>query len=145
MPEATKNHTKRLFKRLDKDKDGWITIHDVLKGLKSLGHSVHESTVKEIIEDNEVRIKNNKVQLQGFLIVVAKVKPDDGATILELQDVFKKLDQDHDGYISARDLRTAQINGIKYTDEEIQDLIELTDTDGDGKISFNEFANMIGK
>lgn len=58
----------------------------------------------------------------------------------EFKIQFLAFDKDKDGLITAEELMTVfkSINQV-YTEEEITDMINDIDQDGDGKINFQEF------
>ena len=61
----------------------------------------------------------------------------------EIREVFHHFDEDDNGYISGEELRHIMTSlGERMTDEEVKELIQETDTDGDGRISYEEFVKM---
>lgn len=51
--------------------------------------------------------------------------------------VFKSIDTDGDGSVSAAELRVAlEQSGVGVTEEQLQELLKLADTDGNGQLSF---------
>ena len=59
-----------------------------------------------------------------------------------LRRLFDEFDQDKSGHITPDELRKLIDDagfGEEVTEAEIKDLIARVDTDGDGKISFDEF------
>ncbi|KAL0296786.1 UNVERIFIED_CONTAM: putative calcium-binding protein CML16 [Sesamum radiatum] len=64
----------------------------------------------------------------------------------QLMEVFRTFDRDGNGYITAAELagRMAKM-GHPLTYHELSEMMREADTNGDGVISFNEFANILGK
>ena len=57
---------------------------------------------------------------------------------LEMKKAFAVFDKDEDGFISVEDLKSVLTNlDQNFTEQEINDMVRETDTDGDGKISYN--------
>merc|ERR550534_3129652 len=57
---------------------------------------------------------------------------------------FEKIDKDDDGFISKSEFRKEikflmKKEGKKYTNKEISEFFDRLDSDGDGKINFEEF------
>lgn len=58
----------------------------------------------------------------------------------EIKRTFDLMDRDKDGNIDVKELeRYILCQGIEIPQEELQEMIEKIDTNGDGKIQFNEF------
>ena len=64
----------------------------------------------------------------------------------EIRRVFKLFDDDETGRISFRNLkRVARELGENMTDEELQEMIDEADRDGDGEINEEEFLRIMKK
>lgn len=141
IPPATSKRTERAFKRHDEDGDGIVNETGLLSILRSVGHTMNRMQVRELIAEDPYVEENDAFTLEETLVLVARVNPEKKSSTTELREVFQRYDFDGDGYISARDLRNSYDES--YTEDQIADLIALTDTDGDGKIGFEEFVRMI--
>lgn len=61
----------------------------------------------------------------------------------ELRAAFRQFDQDNSGYIQASELDSVLRQlGRRLTSDEIQAMIKSLDKSGDGKINFEEFAQL---
>ena len=59
---------------------------------------------------------------------------------------FRLFDDDETGFITLKNLRrVAKEIGENMTDEELQEMIEEADRDGDGQVSEEEFLRMMKK
>ena len=64
----------------------------------------------------------------------------------DINKVFRLFDDDGTGTITIRNLRrVARELGENMTDDEIQEMIEEADRDGDGEISEDEFMRIMRK
>ncbi|CAI9116576.1 OLC1v1017762C1 [Oldenlandia corymbosa var. corymbosa] len=64
----------------------------------------------------------------------------------DLREAFKVLDKDQKGFITATDLGYVMTNlGEKISDEEIDGMASVADSDGDGEISYEDFVRMIAE
>lgn len=65
----------------------------------------------------------------------------------ELRVVFSEIDRDKSGYIELEELRFAlnkmSLDSGEVTDEKVRKMLHLGDTDGDSKVSFDEFRQII--
>ncbi|CAG5128777.1 unnamed protein product, partial [Candidula unifasciata] len=62
----------------------------------------------------------------------------------ELKEAFRVLDKHNKGVIAVEDLRwILRSLGDDLTDDEIEDMINETDTDGSGTVDYEEFRNLM--
>lgn len=60
---------------------------------------------------------------------------------MELRQAFRVFDKAGNGYITSSDLRSVlQCLGEQLTEDEIEDMINEVDIDGDGRIDYDEFV-----
>lgn len=65
-------------------------------------------------------------------------------TTNELRSAFEHFDVDNSGYITAENLQEVLTNmGREFSIEDIEKMIKTVDEDGNGKISFEEFENLL--
>ena len=54
------------------------------------------------------------------------------------------FDKDKSGYIDAKEIRTVTTTlGEKLTDKEVEEFMREADLDGDGRLNYNEFVNIM--
>ena len=59
----------------------------------------------------------------------------------EIREAFKVFDKNGDGYVEVAELRqVVQGLGEPLSEAELQEMIKEADTDGDGRISYQEYA-----
>ena len=57
---------------------------------------------------------------------------------------FDEIDADGDGYITASELLTAMVkDNPKISDDNIFAVVTMADSDGDNKISYEEYAKFV--
>ena len=62
----------------------------------------------------------------------------------EIWEAFTAFDLDKNNFVGAAEIRHVLINiGEQVTDEEVDEMIRMIDSDGDGQVSFTEFFEMV--
>lgn len=62
----------------------------------------------------------------------------------EILEAFKAFDLDKNNFVGAAEIRHVLINiGEQVTDEEVDEMIRMVDSDGDGQVSWEEFYSMV--
>lgn len=83
----------------------------------------------------------------GGVVTLATEAPRDPAgrfTDDEILEAFKAFDLDKNNFVGAAEIRHVLINiGEQVTDEEVDEMIRMVDSDGDGQVSWEEFYSMV--
>ena len=62
----------------------------------------------------------------------------------EIYEAFKAFDLDKNNFVGAAEIRHVLINiGEQVTDEEVDEMIRMVDSDGDGQVSWEEFYGLV--
>ncbi|KAL1750900.1 hypothetical protein FB107DRAFT_223040 [Schizophyllum commune] len=65
--------------------------------------------------------------------------------LLEVKDAFESFDRDGNGMITVDELRSVMHSlNRRPTDEQIMEMIDKVDVDGDGRVNFREFLMLMG-
>lgn len=134
----------KLFKTLDKNNDGVLTVDEISSGLKEL--EFH--TAKEL----EQVIKSMDTDGSGTIDYTEFIAASMDKAIYMKQEklfmAFKALDLDGSGKISKDELKKVlgSEEQFKNKDDKYWDnMIREADKNGDGEIDYNEFSEMMGK
>ena len=142
-PTGVRTHAGTFHTRApQRDGGGSITSDELGDVMRSLGQKPSlaevEMMVKEIDADG-----NGEIDFPEFLTMMLR-KMNEGNPEAELREVFSVFDKSGTGTVTANDLRAAMsLVGEKLTREEVDDVIRLADTSGDGKIDYDEFIRFI--
>jgi len=134
----------RRFKLLDKDGSGTLTTNEFLS-IPDLALNPLLERILQIFDTN----KDDEIQFSEFIGVLSTLS-DKGTKEDKLRFAFQVYDIDSDGFISNGELFRVlkMMVGTNLTDDQLQQIVDKSmlegDTDGDGKISFEEFVKMIG-
>eukprot|EP00536_Pseudo-nitzschia_multiseries_P002086 jgi/Psemu1/235350/estExt_Genewise1.C_280011 len=133
---------KEAFSLFDKDGDGTIDSEELGGILRSLGNQPTEEEIEDMMREADTD-GNGTIDFAEFVEMMPTQERDDDAEE-EMLEAFRVFDTDGNGSITAEELRQIFINlGEKLTDEEISDMINEADKDGDGEINYTEFVNMM--
>lgn len=133
----------RSFKKMDVDKSGSLTVEEFMK-LPGLQQNPLVGRVIDIFDTDG----NGEVDFIEFVKGTSQfsVKGDEEQ---KLRFAFRIYDIDNDGYISNGELFYVlkMMVGNNLMDWQLQQLVDKTilvvDKDGDGRISFQEFSDVV--
>ncbi|KAH8097155.1 Ca2-binding protein [Aureococcus anophagefferens] len=121
---------REAFNLFDTEGKGVIDIKELKAAFRALGASTKSSPT--VLFDEFVEMATPKMQSRD--------------TREEIMKVFALFDDDQTGAISFRNLkRVANELGENLTDEELQEMIDEADRDGDGMINEDEFFRVMKK
>ena len=135
------DETRDIFVQFDRDGDGYITVEDLKVAMSSMGKKFTDDELRQLISEADLD-DDGRVSLQEFLSMnaqtsrIRKIYED-----TELREAFNFYDANKDGQISVAELQSALKRlGMTVSQEEATTMIEAVDKDGDGQVSFEEFA-----
>jgi len=146
---------KEVFKQLDKDGSGTISVEELRASLNESGENVSLQEVKEAMTeidasgDGEISYAEFSKLWHGDSADGEAPAPKPMALSKgldkELVKSFAMFDTDGSGTISVDELNELlkKEGRAPISDDEIAVILEKFDTDGDGQISIKEFANML--
>ncbi|NXI64637.1 CETN1 protein, partial [Anseranas semipalmata] len=121
---------------------GWENAGRSLITMRALGYELRKEELRRIISDID-KEGSGKINFESFLQVMAQkmVQPYSKKEILK---GFKLFDYDGTGKISFEKLKlVASELGEDITDEELQEMIDEADVDGDGEVDREEFLRIL--
>ncbi|KAG6517384.1 hypothetical protein ZIOFF_020770 [Zingiber officinale] len=130
---------KEMFKNMDSDNSGTITLEELKKGLASQGTKLSEFEVKQLMEAADAD-GNGTIDYEEFITATVHMNRMDREE--HLYTAFQYFDKDNSGQ---EELEQALKEKDLYDGEEIKEIISEADVDNDGRINYEEFAAMMRK
>lgn len=139
-----KNDIKEAFDLFDPHGTGKIATKDLKVVLRALGFEPKKEEMKKLITDVDPD-GIGTLSFEEFLSLMS-TKMSEKDTKEEVLRAFRLFDDDDTGKISFKNLkRVSKELGENLTDEELQEMIDEADRDGDGEISQEEFLRIMKK
>ena len=133
---------KKYFEAFDKCKDGQITFEELKQGLTQLkSNKLTENDLKELFNLIDVD-KNGKIDYTEFL--AATIQKHNYLRNERLFETFCMFDKDNSGQITKDEILKA-LNAEKNQEKEIEKYINAVDKNGDGKVDYKEFLQLMGQ
>lgn len=112
--------------------------------MRALGFEPKKEDIKKALADLG-KDGNSTIDFEDFLkITEAKMAERDPKE--EMEKAFRLFDDDNTGKISFKNLkRVTQELGENINDEELQEMINEADRDGDGQVNLQEFLRIMKK
>merc|ERR1719191_2534245 len=144
LDEEQIEELREAFNLFDTEHSGTIDARELKAALRALGFEVKKEDVRRMLADVG-KEPSQPLTFDDFCEMMRGKMPDKNSRA-EIDKVFALFDEDETGKISFRNLkRIAQELGESLTDQEMQEMIEEADRDGDGLISPDEFYRVMRK
>merc|ERR1719263_1244877 len=126
---------REVFGLFDADQSGAIDCRELKGAMRALGFEVKNEELIKMVSDIDTD-GNGTVEFKEFMgMMTGKMGEKDSRE--DIVKVFKMFDDDSTNKISFRNLARDA--------EELQDMINQSDKDGDGEINFDEFYRIMKK
>ena len=144
LTEEQKQEIKEAFDLFDTDGSGNIDSKELKVAMRALGFEPKREEIKKLISEVD-KDGSGVIDFPEFLdMMTAKMAERDPRE--EMMKAFRLFDDDDTGKISFKNLkRVAKELGENMTDDEILEMIEEADRDGDGEIGEEEFMRIMRK
>ena len=135
---------KEAFDLFDSEGTGVIDIKELKVAIRALGFEPKKEEIKKMIAEID-KDGTGKLSFDDFLSLMT-VKMAEKDSKEEILKAFRLFDDDETGTISFKNLkRVAKELGENLTDEELQEMIDEADRDGDGEVNQDEFLRIMKK
>lgn len=138
LDEEALDEIKEAFNLFDTEGRGNIDVRELKAAFRALGFQVKKSELRQLFIDLEKDLSSAHVSFEEFLeMVTPRMLSRDSRE--EILKVFALFDDDNSGTISFKNLKRVAVElGENLTDEELQEMIDEADRDGDGVINEEE-------
>ncbi|KAK9800898.1 hypothetical protein WJX73_008296 [Symbiochloris irregularis] len=130
---------QQLFKTIDTDNSGTITVDEMKAAIAKMGNKVQDADLLEVMNAADLD-KSGTIDYEEFIVAtinLSKLEREAGC-----HEAFLHFDTDGDGVITRQEIRQALISrGI--TEDEISTMLDQYDINKDGSIDYAEFQAMI--
>uniref|UniRef100_A0A0B7BTF9 EF-hand domain-containing protein n=1 Tax=Arion vulgaris TaxID=1028688 RepID=A0A0B7BTF9_9EUPU len=144
LTEEQKQEIREAFDLFDADCTGTIDAKELKVAMRALGFEPKKEEIKKLIAEID-RECSGTIDFNDFLTLMThKMSEKDSRE--EILKAFRLFDDDETGKISFCNLkRVSKELGENMTDEELQEMIDEADRDGDGEINQEEFLRIMKK
>jgi len=144
LTEEQKQEIREAFDLFDVDGSGTIDAKELKVAMRALGFEPKKEEIKKMISDID-KEGSGTIDFNDFLTLMTQ-KMSEKDSKEEILKAFRLFDDDTTGKISFKNLkRVAKELGENLTDEELQEMIDEADRDGDGEINEAEFLKIMKK
>ena len=141
LDENEIENLKKAFEAFDICKDGQITYQELRQGLLQLKtHKLNDNDIIQLFKSIDVD-QNGKIDYTEFL--AATIQKINYLKNERLYEAFCMFDKNKSGTITKEELLEA-LKAEKSQEKEIEKYIKAVDKNGDGKIDYKEFLELMG-
>ncbi|XP_074370730.1 calcium-dependent protein kinase 20-like isoform X1 [Apium graveolens] len=130
---------KQMFKMIDTDNSGHITLEELQKGLEKVGANLMESEISDLLESADL---DNSGTIDYTEFVAAMLHLNKAQKEDHMFAAFTYFDKDGSGYITADELQHA-CEQFGLGSDQLEVIMHEVDKDNDGRIDYSEFVAMM--
>ncbi|XP_028514856.1 caltractin [Exaiptasia diaphana] len=136
---------KVVFDTFDTDRSGSIDASELRKAMRALGFKISRSSIQSMIRDLDAD-ESGKIEFNEFLDFVVSRQGDGRDVHDEILQGFKMFDTDKTGHITFDNLKNvSRLCGVNLNEQELKEMMQEADKDGDNQIDREEFVNIMLK
>ncbi|XP_027247765.1 centrin-4 isoform X1 [Cricetulus griseus] len=141
LNDVQKQEIKEAFDLFDVDGSGTIDVKELKIAMRALGFEPKKDEVRQMTV--EIDKGTGTIGFEDFFAIMS-VKMSEKDEKEEILKAFKLFDDDATGSISLNNIkRVAKELGENLTEDELQEMLDEADRDGDGEINEEEFLRMM--
>uniref|UniRef100_A0A7S3R7M0 Calcium-dependent protein kinase n=2 Tax=Dunaliella tertiolecta TaxID=3047 RepID=A0A7S3R7M0_DUNTE len=141
LPDIEVVGLRELFKSIDADKSGHITFGELQDALKAKGFVLPSQELANLMSGSDLN-QDRAIDYEEFIAAtshVSKITRED-----KMFQAFQILDTDNSGFIDPHELMAVITkHGGTNAILDLEEILEQVDKNSDGKIDYEEFAQMM--
>ena len=131
---------KMQFAVYDDDGNGKISAVELRALMNALGVSASAAEIAVYLKQATNERDCESISFPEFVVIMNAQRKRD-----EMLKAFSQFDVNGDGYITAEEIRQVmRAAGDSLNDDDVASMVSLADTDGDGKVNYEEFVAALG-
>ena len=135
---------KEAFTVFDSEQTGGLDARELKAAISALNIKISKDEIRQIYQEYGKDIRE-KITQEEFIEIAIPRLPDRHSKEY-IQKIFQYFDLENTGKITIRNLKKiAHEIGENLTDEELKEIMEEADRDGDGYIGFDDFYRIMKK
>lgn len=135
---------RSAFRIFEKTPEGGITAEELHQVLTDLGETITEEECRKMVSaiDDD---GNGCIDVKEFVdLILTFITLDD--TESDVIEAFKVFDRAQTGFISSKELRRVMMEfGDKLSEQEMEEMIKVSDFDMEGQVNYEEFTRVMMK
>lgn len=144
LTEDEVDEIREAFNLFDNEGTGVIDPKELKSAMQSLGFETKNPTIYQMFSELE-RETTGPIDFDRFLDGITN-KLGDRETREGIQKIFNLFDTERKGSISLKDLkRVSKELGETMSEDELREMLDRADSNGDGEISMDDFFNIMTK
>ena len=133
------------FSHFDKDGDGSISTKELRNVMRNIGEKPTRAGLDALMTEFDTD-QDGRISFSEFLVMIANIMGEQESE-KEVREAFQLLDADGNGFLTSAEVHevisSLEFRGkAKPSEEEVDDIIRKADTDGDGRINYEEFVKL---
>ncbi|XP_040563780.1 uncharacterized protein [Lepeophtheirus salmonis] len=142
LNDEQKKDIREAFDLFDSQGTGFMNAKDLKVAIRALGFEPQKDEMRKMLAEIE---DDGTLSFDHFLNIMAS-KMSEKDTKDDIIKAFKLFDEDDSGKITLKNLKKISAElGENMTDEELREMIDEADRDGDGEVNQDEFFKIMKK
>jgi len=135
---------KKTFIMYDKDGDGTVSTKELGAVMRSLGTNPDPEELEAMVDEADAD-GSGSVDFGEFVEMMIK-REAEKETPEDLKQAFRVFDKDGNGFVSTSEIKFVLSRlGVEFSDEELGEMVQEADIDGDQHVSFEEFRDIFNE